>query len=343
AIVTAQRLLQLDPAREETHRLLMRLYAAAGQRAQALRQYEHCRDILERDLQAKPDTETERLHRQLQSETRPAVETTASGAKPDRTSATDVKPSIAVLPFTNMSGDPEQDYFSNGITEDIITELSRFRFLFVHKGQALDRRNPGVQYVVEGSIRRAGSRVRVTVQLIDAGTGNHVWAERYDREIDDIFLVQDEIARRIATSLVPRIYAEGIDLAKRKPPRDMRAYDYHLRAKSVFESPRDGADLKQARDYCDRAIEIDPSYARAHAQKAFSYILGIELMATDDVEEWRQRSRECAETAVGLDPMDGFCHWALGEAALLAKEYDRALDHMARALAINPNDADVLA
>jgi TolB-like protein/Flp pilus assembly protein TadD len=355
AIATAQRLLQLDPAREETHRLLMRLYAAAGQRAQALRQYDHCRDVLERELQAKPDAETERLHRQIQSETMPAPAARTGAARPDPASRAEDRPSIAVLPFTNMSGDPAQDYFSDGITEDIITELSRFRFLFViarnssfaYKGQATDvreiARQLGVRYVVEGSIRRAGNRVRVTAQLIEAASGSHLWAERYDRELDDIFLVQDEIAQRIVTSVAPRIEAEGIDLAKRKPPEDMRAYDYYLRAKALFGWPRDGADLRQARAYCDRAIAIDPSYARAHAQKAFAYVLGLVLMDADDVAEWRRQGVACAETAVALDPMDGFCHWALGEAAFQAGDHHRALDHMARALAINPNDADVLA
>jgi TolB-like protein/Flp pilus assembly protein TadD len=355
AIATAQRLLQLDPAREETHRLLMLLYAAAGQRAQALRQYDHCRDILQRDLQTKPDAETERLHRQIQSETMPVPAARRSAAKPDPTSRPEDRPSIAVLPFANMSGDSAQDYFSDGITEDIITELSRFRFLFViarnssfaYKGAASDVRDVGralgVRYVVEGSIRRSGNRVRVTAQLIEAGTGSHIWAERYDRELDDIFLVQDEIAQRVVTSVAPRIEVEGIDLAKRKLPEDMRAYDYYLRAKALFGWPRDGADLRQARAYCDRAIAIDPSYARAHAQKAFSYVLGLVLMDADDVEEWRRQALACAETAVALDPMDGFCHWSLGEAAFQARESQRALDHMARALAINPNDADVLA
>jgi TolB-like protein/Flp pilus assembly protein TadD len=355
AIATAQRLLQLDPAREETHRLLMRLYAAAGQRAQALRQYDHCRDVLQRDLQAKPDADTERLHRQIQNETMPALPARTAAAKLDPASRPENRPSIAVLPFTNMSGDPAQDYFSDGITEDIITELSRFRFLFViarnssfaYKGGASDvreiGRNLGVRYVVEGSIRRAGNRVRVTAQLIEAGTGSHLWAERYDRELDDIFLVQDEIAQRIVTSVAPRIEAEGTDLAKRKPPEDMRAYDYYLRAKALFGWPRDGADLRQARAYCDRAIAIDPSYARAHAQKAFSYVLGLVLMDADDVEEWRRQALACAETAVALDPMDGFCHWALGEAAFQARDIARARDQMARAQTINPNDADVLA
>jgi adenylate cyclase len=276
-------------------------------------------------------------------------------AEPASSPAQTAKPSIAVLPFTNMSGDSSQEYFSDGITEDIITDLSRFRFLFViarnssfaYKGQTLDvqeiGRNLGVGYVVEGSIRRAGNRVRVTAQLIDAGTGGHLWAERYDRDLDDIFLVQDEIARRIVTSLVPRIEAEGIDVAKRKPPQDMRAYDYYLRAKALFGWPRDGADLRQARAYCDRALAIDPSYARAHAQKAFSYVLGLVLMDADDVGEWRRQAVACAETAVALDPMDGFCHWSLGEAAFQARDIDRARDQMARAQTINPNDADVLA
>src|SRR5262245_40657550 len=164
---TAQRLLQLDPAREETHRLLMRLYATAGQRAQALRQYQLCRDALQRELQAMPDAETERLYREIQDESLSCRAIEANVAKPNLTAPPESKPSIAVLPFANMSGDPQQDYFSDGITEDIITELSRFRSLFViartssfqYRGKNVDvrqvARELGVQYIVEGSIRRA--------------------------------------------------------------------------------------------------------------------------------------------------------------------------------------------
>src|SRR5215813_7302322 len=161
AIATAQRLLQLDPAREATHRLLMRLYAAAGQRTQALRQYEHCRDVLQRDLQVKPNSETERLHHELQNEAPPAPMASADAPQPGAASVPD-RPTIAVLPFSNLSGDPAQEYFSDGITEDIITELSRFRFLVVlarnpslaQKGQVSGPqeigRSLGVRYIVEG-------------------------------------------------------------------------------------------------------------------------------------------------------------------------------------------------
>jgi TolB-like protein/class 3 adenylate cyclase/Flp pilus assembly protein TadD len=279
----------------------------------------------------------------------------AAGLDPPRAPLLRDKPSIAVLPFTNMSGDAEQDLFSDGITEDIITALSRFRSLFViarnssfaYKDRAVNLRDVGrdlgVQYVVEGSVRRVGNRVRVTAQLIDAGTGSHLWAERYDRDLRDIFAVQDEITLRIVTSLVPRIEAEGLDLAKRKPPKDMRAYDYCLRARSLMDTPRGAADFEQAREYCDRAIQLDPSYARVHAYKAVSYLIENDLMLAENVVEWRMNAMKCAETAVALDPMDEVCHWSLGEAALQARQYDRARDHMARAREINPNHAEVLA
>jgi tetratricopeptide (TPR) repeat protein len=161
--------------------------------------------------------------------------------------------------------------------------------------------------------------------------------------LEDIFSVQDEITRRIVTSIAPRIEAEGLDLAKRRPPEDMRAYDYYLRAKSQVDTPRGIADLKQGREYCERAIEIDASFARAHAYRALSYIVGITLIESDNLDDWRRQAMESAETAVALDPMDGVCHWALREAALHAKQPGRARDHIARALALNPNDADVLA
>ena len=187
------------------------------------------------------------------------------------------KPSIAVLPFMNMSGDAEQQYFSDGITEDIITELSRFRQLFViarnssfqYRGQDVDvkrlGRELGVQYVVEGSVRRAGNRVRVTAQLIDAPTGHHVWAERYDRDLEDIFAVQDEVTRRIVTSIAPRLQSEETHVAGRKLPGDMRAYDHYLKAKLLVDTPADVGDLERAREHCSAAIGIDPAYARAHA------------------------------------------------------------------------------
>jgi TolB-like protein/Flp pilus assembly protein TadD len=265
------------------------------------------------------------------------------------------RPSIAVLPFSNMSGDPEQDYFSDGITEDIITELSRFRSLFViarnssfaFKASATDVRNVGrklgVRYVVEGSVRRAGNRIRVTAQLTDAEAGNHVWAERYDRELADIFDVQDEVTRQIVINIAPRLQAADHLSAKRRTPEDMRAYDHYLQAKVLIDAPRDISDLELGREHCDRAIEIDPGYARAHAYKSSSYTIGLALMELGAIAEWQAKALASAERAVELDPLDNVSHWVLGEAAFWAGQPDRARQHIREALALNPNDADVLA
>jgi TolB-like protein/DNA-binding SARP family transcriptional activator len=359
AIAAGRRLVALDPLREASHCALMQAHAVRGQLEQAIRQYNDCRDTLRRELDVAPSARVEELYRQIKEGRYPVGSATGvpAGREPASPSSETQyfeKPSIAVLPFANLSGEIEQEYFSDGIAEDIITELLRFRFLsviarnssFAYKGQVLDPReigrSLGVGYLLEGSVRRSANRVRVTAQLIDAGTGGHLWAERYDRELEDIFSVQEEIARRIVTSLAFRIEAEAIDVARRKPPGDMRAYDYYLRAKWLIDAPHDGADMRQAREYCDRAIEIDPSYARAHAMKAFTFMVGIDLMGEVDVEESRRRALQSAEMAVMLDPMDGVSHWSLAEAAILAEQPDRALDHMARALAINPNDANVL-
>ena len=355
AIAAAQQLLVLDPAREETHRLLMRLYAAAGQRAQALRQYDHCREVLQRDLQARPDAETEQLHRRIQNEAISTAVVRTVVAESDPASRPEDRPSIAVLPFTNMSGDPAQEYFSDGITEDIIIELSRFRSLFViarnssfaFKGHASDVRSVGrelgVRYVVEGSVRRAGSRIRVAAQLIDAEAGNHVWAERYDRELADVFDVQDDIALQIAVNIAPRLQAVDHLSARRRAPEDMRAYDHYLQAKMLIDAPRDIADLERGREHCDRAIEIEPGYARAYAYKSSSYIVGLALMEMGDIAEWQAQALASAERAVELDSLDNVSHWVLGEAAFWAGQPDRARQHIREALALNPNDADVLA
>jgi TolB-like protein/Flp pilus assembly protein TadD len=355
AIETAQRLAQLDPVREETHRLLMRLYAAAGQRAQALRQYQLCRDALQQELQAKPDTETERLYREIQDESLSGRAMEANVTKPKLAAPPESKPSIAVLPFANMSGDPQQDYFSDGITEDIVTELSRFRSLFViartssfqYRGKNVDvrqvARELGVQYIVEGSIRRAGNRVRVTAQLVDAGTGSHRWADRFDREFADIFAVQDEVTRRIVTSIAPVLDAESLQLAKRKPPEDMQAYDYFLRAKVLVEVARTSEEVHEGRELCNHAIRIDPTFARAHTYRSMSYAVGIWTMEADDLDEWRKQAMLSAEQAVALDPADALSHWALAWASFNNGQKDRSRIHIGKAISMNPNDTEVLA
>jgi TolB-like protein len=351
AIKTAQRLLQFDPAREETHQLLMRLYAAAGQRTQALRQYQHCRETLQRELQAQPDIETERLYRQIQDEALRAPATLV----PPRGS----KPSIAVLPFENLSGDPEQRYFSDGITDDIITELSRNHSLFViarnssfqYRDRAIDAkhigRELGVQYLVEGSIRKMGSHIRIAVQLVDTGAGNHLWAERYDRELQAVFAIQDEVTTAIVAAIAGQVQAAGIDKARRKRTGSLAAYDYFLRGLEHFN--RSGSDdTIPARDMFARAAEIDPDFAQAHA---FLAEFLVEVFWTEVWNEnLREQSRATLEhallegqRAVALDGSDSRCHCALGWVHLARKSFDLAAHHIDLATRLNPNDAESIA
>jgi TolB-like protein/class 3 adenylate cyclase/Tfp pilus assembly protein PilF len=264
------------------------------------------------------------------------------------------RPSIAILPFTNMSDDPDQQYFSDGITQDIITELSRFRSLLViarnasfqYRGPSLDillvGRELGVEYLVEGSVRRGGNRVRVTAQLIEAQTGNHLWADRFDRDLDDIFAVQDEVTRHIVTNIAPVLTADSLRMARRKPPEDMRAYDCLLRAHVLVGVARNTAELREGRALCDLAIRIDPTFARAHSCRSLSFTTGIMTIEADDTDEWRRQALISAETAVALDPADAANHMAMAWACFLMVNRDRSLSHCAKAVALNPNDTDVL-
>ncbi len=351
AIETAQRLLQLDPAREETHRLLMRLYAAAGQRAQALRQYQHCRDTLQRELQERPDIETERLCRQIQDETMPALETRATAAKPDPTPPPGSKPSIAVLPFTNLSGDPEQQYFSDGITEDIITELSRFRSLFViarnssfqFRDQAVDVRRVGrelgVQYVVEGSIRRSGERLRVATQLIEAETGNHIWAERYDRDLHDIFAVQDELAHAVAATVSGRIDMAGGERSARLSPASLKAYDLHLRAKACYLTFTKSGN-EHARILAQEALAVDPMNAPIKAFYANYCLIAYFFDWVPDLDRSLNTALEFAKQAVTLDDGDSSARWILGHVLATMRNYAEARVHAEKSIELNPNDTE---
>jgi len=267
------------------------------------------------------------------------------------------KPSIAVLPFTNLSGDPKEDYFSDGITEDIITELSRFSELFViarnssftYKGKAVDVRQVGrelgVRYVLEGSIRRAGDRVRITAQLIDAATGAHRWAERYDRELKDVFAVQDEVARKIVTILAAHIIKAETARVLLKPPATWEAYDYYLQAAAVFNtflSTREAKAIHTVRDLLQRCISKDAHYSRAYALLSYSYL----VLAINPVDENFLKdavfssARRYATKALQLDPYSPYAHAQLGNVLTWQRQHDEAIAAFERAIALNPNFSD---
>jgi len=261
------------------------------------------------------------------------------------------KPSIAVLPFTNMSNDPEQEYFSDGITEDIITELSRFSELFViarnssfvFKGKSFDikdaARKLGVQYIVEGSVRKAGNRVRVTAQLIDAVAGAHLWADRYDRQLEDIFDVQDDVVRAVVAVLPGRIAEAGAELVRRKPTDNLTAFDYLLRGQ--YELARRGNGIRKAIDYYHRAIEIDPDCAAAYAGIAVAEGMSVWDLSTYD-DNPLERAYEAAKRALELDPSDYRSHAAFGEAVRQLGQHSVAGEHLQRAMKLNPNSTQVL-
>jgi TolB-like protein/tetratricopeptide (TPR) repeat protein len=260
------------------------------------------------------------------------------------------KPSIAVLPFTNMSGDPEQEYFSDGITEDIITELSRFRSLFViarnssfhYKNQSPRvqdvGRELGVHYIVEGSVRKAGNRVRVTAQLIEAENGNHVWADRYDRDLENIFDVQDEVVREIAASVPGQLSAAAMDRARRRPAESLGAYDCLLHGEWLMF--RDFTDPKVIPLF-EQAIGIDPQCARAYIQlarlHAYSFTQGV------PAEEAKRAAFPIAEKALEVDPSDPSIHSLAAATYMMMCEHELARQHMERAISLNPNDGEVMA
>jgi TolB-like protein len=259
------------------------------------------------------------------------------------------RPSIAVLPFVNMSGDPEQDYFSDGISEDIITALSKLRWFvviarnssFAYKGKSVHLKQIadelGVGYVVEGSVRKAGERVRITAQLSDVAAGRHLWAERYDRDLADVFAVQDEITEAIVSAIQPQLYAAENFRAQRKAPDSLDAWDLVMRALSHFwRVTRQDNVVAQA--LLEKAICIDPAYGQALGVLANSYMFGAH-MGWIDMATAAPIAERAALAAIQSDGEDSWAHLALGAVYMLARRFDDALAEYELALRLNPNFA----
>jgi adenylate cyclase len=271
-----------------------------------------------------------------------------NGAHAGQKSAT---ASIAVLPFTNMSGDAEQEYFSDGISEDIITDLSKIAGLtviarnssFAYKGRAVDMRTVGrelgVQSVLEGSIRRAGNRVRITAQLIDSGSGGHLWADRYDRDLTDIFAVQDDVTHRIVDALKVTLSPDE----KARPAGggaavNMEAYDYSLRGREVLlGNPKNRQTFEQATALFLKAIEIDPNYAVPRAGLGFAYMFDYQNRWSDDPDASLALAKQYAESAIEKDPKEPLAHAVAAVAATFAGNLERAQSEVGIALTLNPN------
>ncbi len=260
------------------------------------------------------------------------------------------RPSIAVLPFDNISGDPEQEYFSDGITEDIITSLSKFRWFFViarnstfvYKGRAVDMREVGrelgVRYLLEGSVRKAGNRVRITAQLIDAESGNHVWAERYDRSLEDIFELQDEITATISAAIEPELAESEQVRALRKPTEDLGAWDLFQRG-IAFLWRQDRGSLEEGVALLRQAIALDPDFGRAHGYLAFGACMYLFYEWAEDRDGVLQRGIDDANRALAIDRRDYFAHHALGRLHTIAGDHPAAVRALETCVNINPNFA----
>jgi adenylate cyclase len=261
------------------------------------------------------------------------------------------KASIAILPFTNLSGDPEQEYFSDGITNDIITGLSKFRELlviasntvFTYKGKPVKvqrlSQELDVRYVLEGSVQKLGAKVRINAQLIDATTGHHLWAERYDRDLRDLFNLQDEIVQTIIRTMAVEIDEAERTRAMGKDTGNLKAYDYLLRGKGLFFQRTRSAN-REARRMFEEAVKIDPRYASAYAGLGATYVVLMALGWTEFPNQALGKAHDLARKALSLDESNAWAHALLGNVFIYQTQYDLAVSELQRAIELNPNDAN---
>jgi TolB-like protein/DNA-binding SARP family transcriptional activator len=359
AAAALSRVLALDPLAEGAHRGLIRLDLDQGAYNAAIRQYRQCAHVLRHELDTVPEPSTTALYRDALS---------ALAAEPAGRTASDSGPAapiheppdggrgpaIAVLPFANLGGDPQQQYFSDGISEDIITDLSRFRLLrvvarnasFRYRDEGADvkriGRELGVDYAVGGSVRRHGDRIRLTAQLVETASGNHLWGERFDLGEDDIFAVADELVRTVAGTVAGRLQAAGSERVRRKSPANLAAYDCVLRAQAAEMRTGDPEAEAEMRQLYEKAVALDPGYGRAHAGMAVAQLRDwFRDTGGSDID--LERAAESARMAVALDQNDSECHETLGWILLHCKSFELSEQCYRRALELNPNSPDELA
>jgi adenylate cyclase len=352
ALAAASKAIGFSSLREDAHRLVMRALAAAGRKSDALKHYEHLVGLLKGELGVEPDAATRALAADLRETQRAAA---LDPAHPPTTSQVlpplPDRPSIAVLPFQNLSGDPEQDYFADGMVEEIITALSRIRWLFViarnssftYKGQAVDVKQVGkelgVLYVLEGSVRKAGNRIRITGQLLDATTGAHLWADRFDGTLEDIFGLQDNVASSVAGVIEPTLQTAEYRRSIQRPTADLTAYDLYLQARVSQESTEREATMR-ALELAERALERDPNYGSALAV-AVACKWNIYLSYwTNDLEAIRNEGISLARRALRVASDDPYvlasAAFALG---LFGEDIATAVALVDRSLQLNPSFA----
>jgi adenylate cyclase len=261
------------------------------------------------------------------------------------------KPSIAVLPFVSMSRDPEQEYFSDGMTEEIITALSKVPNLFViarnstftYKGKAVKVKQVaeelGIRYVLEGSVQKSGDRVRITAQLIDALSGHHLWAERYDRDLKDIFALQDEITMKVITALQVKLTAGEMAGVIAKGTKNIDAFIKYVQAYELMTRLTKEGNA-QAKKVLEEAIALDPEYSRLYMGLAQTHFYDVWLGTTEPPEQSLARALELAQKAISLDDSNAAAHGTLGEIYVMKRQYDKAIAECERAVSLDPNSAE---
>ena len=355
AIEASKRLLALDSAREDAHRALMRHYARAGRRSAALKQYQTCVQALRRELDAEPESETTHLYDEIRTRRKETGEIggdpTATEAAAEQPPPIPDKPSIAVLPFANLSADPRQAFLADGLVEDILTSLSKISSMtviarystFTYKGKAVDVRNVardlGVRYVMEGSVRQGGNRLRITAQLIDSTDGSQLWAESYDRVVEDIFDIQDEITKEIVTALRVNLTNSEQALLLNRGTKNVEAWSHCVQALEQITN-FNPAENSKARELAEQAAILDPDYAMAWALLGFTYWVGARIAFDEDATSGMARAAELAEKALALDATNS---WALGlsmQVQLSLGNFDQSLATGKRLILLYPGSAD---